>query len=62
MVEFAYNNAKNTSIRYMSFKLNCKYHLCISDKENIDSRFRSKVADELTKKLRNFIAISRKNL
>ena len=26
MAEFAYNNAKNTSINHISFGLNCKYY------------------------------------
>ena len=62
MVEFAYNNAKHASIEYTSFKLNYRYHQHVLYKENIDLRFRSKVADESTKKLRNLIAAYRGNL
>ena len=62
MVEFTYNNAKYGSIGYRPFKLNCGYHLCIFYKKNVDSHSRSKTANELTKKLRNLIAICIKNL
>ena len=62
MAEFAYNNVKYTSIEYMSFKLNCRYYLCVSYKKDVDPHFRSKIADKLIKKLRNLIAAYRKNL
>ena len=62
MAEFAYNKVKHTSIGYMPFKLNCKYHLHISYEKNINSHSRSNVADELTKKLRNLMAACKKNL
>ena len=62
MAEFAYNNARYASIRYTSFKLNNKYYLYISYKEDVDPHSRSKTADELTKKLRNLMAAWRKNL
>ena len=62
MAEFAYNNVKHSSIGYMSFKLNCRYSLCVFYKKIFDLRFRSKAADELTKKLRNLIATYRENL
>ena len=62
MAEFAYNNAKHVSMGYMSFKLNCGYHLRVSYKEDVDPHSRSKATDELTKKLRNLIAAYRENL
>ena len=62
MAEFTYNNAKHASMRYMSFKLNCGYHLRISYKENVNFHSRSKAADELTKELRNLMAAWRENL
>ena len=62
MAEFAYNNAKHVSIGYISFKLNCEYHLCVSYKENIDLHSKSKVADKLIEKLRNLMATYRENL
>ena len=62
MVEFAYNKAKHASTGYMLFELNCGYYLRISYKEDVDPRSRSKVVDELTKKLRNLMAAYRENL
>ena len=62
MVEFAYNNIKNISMRYTLFELNYRYYQCISYKEDINPCSWSKIVDELTKKLRNLIAIYRKNL
>ena len=62
MAKFAYNNAKYASIGYISFKLNCGYHSRVSHKKDVDSRSRSKAADELTKELRNLLAACKKNL
>ena len=62
MAEFAYNNAKHASTRYMSFELNCGYHPCVSYEEDVEPRSRSKAANELTKKLRNLMAACRENL
>ena len=62
MAEFAYNNAKHASTGYIPFELNCRYHPHVSYKEDVDPRFRSKAADELTEKLRNLIATCRENL
>ena len=62
MVEFAYNNAKHASIGYMPFELNCGYYLYVFYKDDVDSRFRSKAANELTKELRNLIVKCRENL
>ena len=46
----------------MSFELNCKYHLCVCHKENVNICFRSKADDELTEELRNLMAACRKNI
>ena len=62
MAEFAYNNAKHASTGYTSFKLNCGYHPRVSYKEDVNSRSKSKAADELTEKLRNLMAACRENL
>ena len=62
MAEFAYNNAKYTSMGYTPFKHNCRYHQRVFYKEDINPRSRSKAADELIKKLRNLIAVCRENL
>ena len=45
MAEFAYNNAKNTSIGHMPFKLNYSYHLYISYKKEVDLRSMLKLID-----------------
>ena len=55
MAKFAYNNAKHASTRYTRFELNYGYYSCISYKENIDPRSKSKVVDELIEELRNLI-------
>ena len=57
MTEFAYNNIKNANIEYTFFKFNCRYYLYISPKKDISLYFRSKIANELTKKLRNLMTI-----
>ena len=62
MTEFGYNNAKHASMGYMPFKLHYRYHPRIPYKEDVGPCSRSKAADELIKKLRNLIAIYRKNL
>ena len=62
MAEFTYNNAKHASMGYTPFKLNCRYHPRVSYEENVDPRFRSKAANELTEELRNLMAACRKNL
>ena len=62
MAEFAYNNAKNTSIGYTSFKFNYEYYPCISYKKKVDRYFKFKAANKLTKKLRDLIGAYRKNL
>ena len=62
MAEIAYNNAKHTSTSYTSFQLNCEYQPRISYENDVDNRLESKAVDELTKKLKNLMAIYRENL
>ena len=62
IAEFAYNNAKNASINYILFKLNCGYYLCISYKEDLDPRLKSKIAEELSFELQNLMAVCQQNL
>ena len=57
MDEFAYNNIKNASTIYISWELYCGYHFCIFYKENIDFCSKSKLANNLTSKLREFMAV-----
>ena len=61
-MEFAYNNAKNSSTSHISFKFNCGYHLCVSYEKDLDPRSKSKIAEELSSELQNFIAIYQQNL
>ena len=61
MAEFAYNNAKNISIGYTLFELNCSYHPCMSYKKNIDLYSRLKTANELLGKLQELMLTCRKN-
>ena len=56
IAEFAYNNAKNASTGYTSFKLNCQYHLRISYKHNLNPRSQSKTAKKLSSELQNLMA------
>ena len=62
MVEFVYDNAKQASMGHTLFELNCKYHSRVSYEEDINPRSWSKVANELTKKLKNIMAAYRENL
>ena len=62
MKKFAFNNTKHASMGYTSFQLNCKYQLHVSYIKDVDTYSKSKAANELTKELRNLIAVSRENL
>ena len=62
MAEFAYNNAKNASTSHTPFELNCGYHPQVFYKEDLDSRSKSKTAEELSSELRNLMAICQQNL
>ena len=62
MAEFAYNNAKNVSISYTPFKLNWGFYLQVLFKENVDSYFKSHLANKLANKLRELIKICCQNL
>ena len=57
MAEFAYNNAKNASTRYTSFELNCRYHPRVSYKEDFNPCSKSRTAEELSSKLREFMTV-----
>ncbi len=62
MVEFAYNNAKNTSIGHTSFGLNFVYHPRVSFKKDVNSRSRSRSASELVEELRELMEVGCQNL
>lgn len=51
MTKFVYNNAKNNNIGHMLFELNCKYHLCVFYKENVNLYSKSMFTNELLSKL-----------
>ena len=62
MAKFAYNNAKNRSTSHTSFELNYGYHSRMLYKEEVDSRSKSKSADELSVELRELMIVCRENL
>ena len=62
MAEFAYNTAKNASIGHIPFELNCGYHPCIFYKEDLDPCSKSKIAEKLSSKLQNLMAVYQQNL
>ena len=51
IAKFAYNNAKNTSIGCMPFKLNCEYYSWIFYKENVNFCSKFKSVDKLLAEL-----------
>ena len=62
MAEFAYNNAKNASIGFTSFELNCGYHPRVSYEEDLNPRSKSKTAEELSSELRELMSACQQNL
>lgn len=61
IAKFIFNNIKNINVRYILFRLNCRYHLYISYKKDIKLYFKPKIADSSIKNLRNFINTYKKN-
>ena len=62
MAKFAYNNAKNASTGHTSFELNYGYHPRMSYEEKVNSRSKSKSADELSAELKELIIVCQENL
>ncbi len=62
MAEFAYNNAKNASISHTFFELNCGYYTRVSFEKGVESRSRSRFANELAEELRELIEVCCQNL
>ena len=62
IVEFAYNNAKNTSTRHTLFKLTCGYQSKIFFEEDVDLRSRSRSDKKLVKELGELIKVCYQNL
>ena len=57
IIEFIYNNVKNTNINHTFFKLNFKYHLYIFYKKDFNLYSKLKIAKKLFSKLQNLIVI-----
>ena len=57
MAEFAYNNVKNASTGHTPFELNYGYHPRMLYKEDVNPRFQSKLADELSAELGELIIV-----
>ncbi len=57
MMEFAYNNIKNTNIDHTPFKLIYGYHSRVSFKEDVNPRSRSCSANKLAEELRELMEV-----
>ena len=62
MAKFACNNPKNASIGHMLFEFKWGYYLQVFYEEDVDSRSKSKSADQLSAKLQELIIVCYKNL
>ena len=62
MVEFSYNDTKNSSIGHILFKLKCKYHPCLLFEDDTNLYFNFCSVEELVKELRDLISICQQNL
>lgn len=62
MNKFANYNAKNTSIYNIVFILNCSFYPQTSYKKVVNSHFQIILADKLSSKLKEHIAICKKDL
>ena len=62
IAEFAYNNAKNASINFTPFELNCGYHPWVSYKEDLYPHSKSRTAEEISSELQELINVCQQNL
>ena len=62
MAKFAYNNAKNASIGFTSFELNCRYHPRVFYKKDLDPCSKSKTAEEIFSELWKLMTVCQQNL
>ena len=62
IVEFVYNNAKNTITGHRLFELNCGYYFWMSYKKEFDFCFQFKSADKLLEELRELMIVCCENL
>ena len=60
MAKVIYNNIKNTSTRYLLYKLNYRYYLYIFYKNNINFYSKSKLVNKLAINIKNLIIIYKK--
>ena len=58
--KFFYNNTKTTITKYIFFKFNYKYYLCVFYKNDINSYFNFKLANKPAIQFKNLIIIYRK--
>lgn len=61
IVEFMYNNAKNTYISYTPFELNCGHHPYVFFQDDANFYSKSCLADELVKELKDLMLICQQN-
>ena len=57
MAEFAYNNVKNVSTSYTSFKLNYSYYSQMSYEIKVNPHFKCQLADKLSAELRKLMIV-----
>ena len=62
ITEFAYNNAKNASTGHILFKLNYRYHPCVSYEKNLDLCLKSRTVEELSSRLQELMTVCQQNL
>ncbi len=62
MVEFAYNNAKNTSTGHTLFELNYGYYYRVSFKKDIDPHSKSRSTNKLAEELKKQMEVCYQNL
>lgn len=60
IVEFAYNNVKNTNINYRSFKFNYNYNFYILQKEDFNFYLKLKLIDKQMVKLKDLMTLYKK--
>ena len=62
MAEFAYNNAKNTSMGYIPYELNCGFYPRVSYKKDVNPCSRSNTIGQLGTELQTLIFLCKENL
>ena len=62
MDEFAYNNAKNANTSHILLEHNCKYHLQVFYKKDLDLRLKLRIAEELYSELQELMTACQQNI